>query len=55
VVQDLAAANRLSVLSTRLPRLTRHLTIIHHQRKLLSDSLRGFIVHCRTAGNPPPP
>ena len=47
VVQDLAAANRLSVLRTRLPRLTRRLTIIHNQRKLLSDSLRGFIAHCR--------
>jgi DNA-binding transcriptional LysR family regulator len=49
VVQDLAAANRLTVLSTRLPRLTRRLTIIHHQRKLLSDSLRGFIAHCQSA------
>ena len=47
VVRDLAAAGRLSVLGTRLPRLTRRLTIIHHQRKLLSDSLRGFIAHCR--------
>ena len=51
VVQDLAAANRLSVLRTRLPRLTRRLTIIHHRRKLLSDSLRGFVAHCQTAGH----
>jgi DNA-binding transcriptional LysR family regulator len=51
VVQDQAAANRLSVLATRLPRLTRRLTIIHHQRKLLSDSLRGFVAHCQTARN----
>jgi DNA-binding transcriptional LysR family regulator len=51
VVQDLAAVNRLSVLRTRLPRLTRRLTIIHHQRKLLSDSLRGFVAHCQTAGH----
>jgi DNA-binding transcriptional LysR family regulator len=51
VVQDLAAANRLSVLRTRLPRLTRRLTIIHHQRKLLSDSLRGFVAHCQTAAH----
>jgi DNA-binding transcriptional LysR family regulator len=50
VVQDLAAANRLSVLRTRLPRLTRRLTIIHHRRKLLSDSLRGFVAHCQTTG-----
>jgi DNA-binding transcriptional LysR family regulator len=49
VVQDLAAANRLSVLRTRLPRLTRRLTIIHHRRKLLSESLREFIAHCQTA------
>jgi DNA-binding transcriptional LysR family regulator len=49
VVQDLAAADRLRVLDTRLPRLTRRLTIIHHRRKLLSDSLSGFIAHCRTA------
>jgi DNA-binding transcriptional LysR family regulator len=47
VVRDPTAAGRLSVLGTRLPRLTRRLTIIHHQRKLLSDSLRGFIAHCR--------
>lgn len=51
VVQDLAAANRLSVLRTRLPRLTRRLTIIHHHRKLLSDSLRGFVAHCQTAAH----
>jgi DNA-binding transcriptional LysR family regulator len=51
VVQDLAAANRLSVLRTHLPRLTRRLTIIHHQRKLLSDSLRGFVAHCQTAAH----
>jgi DNA-binding transcriptional LysR family regulator len=51
VVQDLAAANRLSVLRTRLPRLARRLTIIHHQRKLLSDSLRGFVAHCQTAAH----
>jgi DNA-binding transcriptional LysR family regulator len=47
VVQDLAAADRLRVLATRLPRLTRQLTIVHHRRKLLSESLRGFIAHCR--------
>jgi DNA-binding transcriptional LysR family regulator len=47
VVQDLADADRLSVLATRLPRLTRQLTIVHHRRKLLSESLRGFIAHCR--------
>ncbi len=50
VVQDLAAAGRLTVLGTRLPRLTRRLSIIHPQRKLLSDSLRGFIAHCQDCG-----
>jgi DNA-binding transcriptional LysR family regulator len=53
VVQDLADADRLSVLRTRLPRLTRRLSIIHHQRKLLSDSLRGFVAHCQAAAHGP--
>jgi DNA-binding transcriptional LysR family regulator len=46
VVHDLVRANRLSVLATRLPRLTRHFALIHHRRKLLSDSLRQFVSHC---------
>ena len=47
VVEDLVAGNRLCVLPTRLPRLTRRFTLIHHERKVLSDSLRGFIGHCK--------
>jgi DNA-binding transcriptional LysR family regulator len=49
VVQDLLAAKRLQILDTRLPKLTRRLGIIHHEKKILSDSLRRFIVHCETA------
>ncbi|MGH8263641.1 MAG: LysR family transcriptional regulator [Steroidobacteraceae bacterium] len=48
VVQDLVGARRLSVLATRLPRLTRQLALIHHERKLLSDSLQRFIAFCMT-------
>lgn len=46
VVQDLVGARRLSVLATRLPRLTRQLALIHHERKLLSESLQRFIAFC---------
>jgi DNA-binding transcriptional LysR family regulator len=49
VVQDLIAAKRLQILNTQLPKLTRRLTIIHHEKKILSDSLRRFIVHCGAA------
>jgi len=52
VVQDLVASKRLSVLPTRLPRLTRRFTLIHHERKVLSDSLRRFIASIR--GEPQP-
>jgi DNA-binding transcriptional LysR family regulator len=47
VVQDHLATRRLVILPTRLPRLTRHLMMIHHAKKLLSVSLRGFIEHCQ--------
>ena len=47
VVRDLVAANRLSVLATALPRLTRRFLMIHQERKLLSEPLRKFIAHCR--------
>jgi DNA-binding transcriptional LysR family regulator len=49
VVQDLIAAKRLQILDTHLPKLTRRFTIIHHEKKILSDSLRGFIAHCERA------
>jgi DNA-binding transcriptional LysR family regulator len=50
VVQDLVSAKRLRVLKTRLPRLTRRFALVHHRRKLLSDSLRRFIAHCESYG-----
>lgn len=54
VVEDLVAANRLRVLQTRLPRLTRRFALIHHERKVLSDSLRRFIAHCKSRGRSTP-
>lgn len=50
VVRDLVTAKRLSVLVTPLPRLTRRFSLIHHRSKVLSDSLRRFIVHCEAFG-----
>lgn len=47
VVRDQVAAGRLTVLTTRLPRLTRSLALVHHRQKLLSASLRQFMSHCR--------
>jgi DNA-binding transcriptional LysR family regulator len=47
VVQDLVQAKRLCILPTRLPRLTRRFTLIHHDRKVLSAPLRRFISLCR--------
>ena len=46
VVQDLVNAGRLTVLATRLPRLTRRFSLIHHRDKVLSESLRGFVAYC---------
>lgn len=46
VVQDLVAANRLSILATRLPLLTRRFALIHHESKMLSGPLRKFVAHC---------
>ncbi|HWG69067.1 MAG TPA: LysR family transcriptional regulator [Steroidobacteraceae bacterium] len=50
VVQDLVAAKRLTALATQLPPLTRRFTLIHHERKVLSQSLRGFLAHCAGFG-----
>jgi DNA-binding transcriptional LysR family regulator len=47
VVRDDLAAGRLRILTTQLPRLTRQFTIIHHRKKLLSESLQRFIAQCR--------
>ncbi len=46
VVEDLLSAQRLCLLATQLPRLTRRLALIHHRRKLISGSLRTFMQHC---------
>jgi DNA-binding transcriptional LysR family regulator len=46
VVQDLVAAKRLTVLATRLPRLTRRFALIYPETKVLSDSLRRFVAYC---------
>jgi DNA-binding transcriptional LysR family regulator len=51
VVQDLVNAKRLVVLATRLPRLTRRFSLIHHRAKVLSEALRAFVVHCETFGH----
>jgi DNA-binding transcriptional LysR family regulator len=51
VVDDLVAAKRLQILGTQMPRLTRRLTIIHHEKKILSDSLRRFVAHCQATMN----
>ena len=46
VVQDLVAAKRLTVLATRLPRLTRRFALIYPETKVLSSSLRRFVHYC---------
>jgi DNA-binding transcriptional LysR family regulator len=46
VVQDLVAAKRLTVLPTRLPRLTRRLALIYPETKVLSNALRRFVDYC---------
>src|SRR5882724_7437873 len=50
VVHDLVAAKRLIVLATRLPRLTRRLSVIHHRLKVLSGPLQRFVAYCENAG-----
>lgn len=49
VVQDLVQAGRLRILATRLPRLTRRFTLIHHEKKVLSAPLQRFIALCLDA------
>jgi DNA-binding transcriptional LysR family regulator len=51
VVRDLVAADRLVVLATRLPRLMRRFSVIHHRAKLLSEPLQGFVAYCKNAGS----
>jgi DNA-binding transcriptional LysR family regulator len=47
VVRDDLETDRLRILATQLPRLTRQFTIVHHRKKLLSESLHRFIAQCR--------
>ena len=51
VVRDLVTADRLAVLATRLPRLMRRFSIIHHRAKMLSAPLQGFVAYCENAGS----
>jgi hypothetical protein len=46
-VRDDLETDRLRILATQLPKLTRRFTIIHHRKKLLSESLNRFIAQCR--------
>jgi DNA-binding transcriptional LysR family regulator len=48
VVQDLLSAARLCVLATRLPRLLRTTSLIHHRSKILSEPLQKFMRHCES-------
>lgn len=52
VVHDLIANQRLRVLATRLPRLTRRFSLIYHRNKVLSASLASFIEHCHDVADP---
>lgn len=47
VVAESIAAKRLTQLATRLPKLTRRFTLIHHVKKILSAPLGRFITHVR--------
>jgi DNA-binding transcriptional LysR family regulator len=51
VVRDLVTADRLVVLSTRLPRLMRRFSVIHHRAKVLSEPLHEFVAYCKNAGS----
>lgn len=44
---DFLGTQRLCILATRLPRLTRHLMLIHHSKKLLSAPLVSFIAQAK--------
>jgi len=52
VVEDLVSSGRLCVLETRLPCLTRRLSLIHHRAKVLSATIRRFLRYCETYGAP---
>jgi DNA-binding transcriptional LysR family regulator len=48
-VQDLIRLQRLVVVNTSLPRLTRRFYLIHHRKKQFSSSLLHFVDHCLKA------
>ncbi|HUD41164.1 MAG TPA: LysR family transcriptional regulator [Dokdonella sp.] len=49
VVRDLLDLGRLTVLPTTLPRLSRKLSVIHHEKKLLSGAVARFAEQCLAA------
>jgi len=53
VVRDLLTTDRLVVLATRLPRLMRRFSVIHHRAKVLSAPLQGFVAYCKNVGSWP--
>jgi len=52
-VQDLIALQRLVVVNSSLPRLTRQLYLIRHRQKRYSPNVQGFINHCESAETAP--
>lgn len=48
-VEDLLTLQRLTVVDTTLPRLSRRFYLIHHRQKQFSASLQRFSAHCQPA------
>lgn len=48
-VQDLLTLQRLVLVNSTLPRLTRRFYLIHHRQKQFSASLQRFVSHCEAA------
>ncbi|WP_431312751.1 LysR family transcriptional regulator [Roseateles agri] len=48
-VEDLLTLQRLTVVGTTLPRLSRRFYLIHHRQKQFSASLQRFSAHCQPA------
>ncbi|MBC7735088.1 MAG: LysR family transcriptional regulator [Bacteriovorax sp.] len=48
-VQDLLSLQRLVVVNSTMPRLTRRLYLIQHRQKHFSASLQRFMAHCEAA------
>ena len=45
-VADMVRLERLVVLRTALPRLTRTFYLVHHERRYMSPTLERFVAHC---------